>query len=316
MTENRRKPVLFAGTKPLNRAENLKAVFDAYDGEKKFVQVDPWRHHTEIRSGKYDVMVCDEYPTESPGTAILIGHGFAGGKTGGLDQPYPYMSRKDSELFSYVIASGTWSVPLVANQCSVAENQVLPLGMPRTDAYVGKHKGDGGTALARKRAYLYAPTYRTAEETPLPEIDWEWLDGQLTDEEMIAVKPHTMTGTLLKRSYRHIQEIPAYEPSAPYLYDCDVVISDYSTIIFDGYLLEKPSVLFDRRTDYLRTRGMYLRYPGQYSSRFCQNEPELLENIREASGLTDTERECLRMVADMCDGHATERVCELIRSLV
>jgi hypothetical protein len=40
--------VLFAGTKPLNRAENLNAVYDAYDGDKVFVQVDPWRHHPEI----------------------------------------------------------------------------------------------------------------------------------------------------------------------------------------------------------------------------------------------------------------------------
>ena len=39
--------------------------------------------------------------------------------------------------------------------------------------------------------------------------------------------------------------------------------------------------------------------------------------MREAAdnGLTDVERECLDMVADMCDGHSTERVVELVRSL-
>ena len=308
--------VLFAGTKPLNRAENLKAVYDAYDGSKVFVQVDPWRHHPEIRSGKYKVMVCDEFPTESPGIAIMIGHGIAGGKTSGLEQPHPYMSRKDAGLITYCINTSETMRDLVARYTGITREQVLPLGMPRTDVYIGKGKGDGNTELAKKKAYLYAPTYRTREETPMPDIDWQWLDDNLHDDEILAVKPHTMTKHILSRTYKHIKEFPAYDTSAPYLYDCDVVISDYSTIIFDGYILNKPSVLFDKSKGYLNTRGMYLDYPGQYSSKYCDNEKDLLNLCRSADGLTDVEKDCKKLVAEMCDGHSSERVCELIRSLI
>lgn len=308
--------VLFAGTKPLNRAENLKAVYDAYDGSKVFVQVDPWRHHPEIRSGKYKVMVCDEFPTESPGIAIMIGHGIAGGKTSGLEQPHPYMSRKDAGLITYCINTSETMRDLVARYTGITREQVLPLGMPRTDVYIGKGKGDGNTELAKKKAYLYAPTYRTREETPMPDIDWQWLDDNLHDDEILAVKPHTMTKHILSRTYKHIKEFPAYDTSAPYLYDCDVVISDYSTIIFDGYILNKPSVLFDKSKGYLNTRGMYLDYPGQYSSKYCDNEKDLLNLCRSADGLTDVEKDCKKLVAEKCDGHSSERVCELIRSLI
>ena len=99
------KPVLFASVKPLKRAENLKALYDAYDGEKKFVKLDPWRRHPEIRSGKYDLMVIDEFPTESPGKIILIGHGIEGGKTGGLDMPRAYYRKSEASLLTYVITT-------------------------------------------------------------------------------------------------------------------------------------------------------------------------------------------------------------------
>ena len=309
--------VLFGSVKPLERAENLKAVYDEYDGPKKFVQLDPWRRHPEIRSGKYSLLVIDEFPRESPGKVLLLGHGITGGKSSYFDSPYPYITRDDAKLLTRVVTTSEGMVDISARLCGVTASIVEPLGMPRTDAYKGKRKGDGGTILAEKRSYLYAPTYRSREETPMPVIDWAWLDEQLQDDEVLAVKPHTMTGSILPSgSWRHIVELPAYEPSAPYLIDCDVVITDYSSILFDGYLLGKPAVLLEKQKGYTETRGMYLDYPGQYCSRYCTDEKTLLSMLREADSLNETERECIRLVAGACDGHATERVCDLIRSLL
>lgn len=306
-------PVLFASTRPLKRAENIRAIYEAYDGEKAFVQVDPWRKHPEITSGKYGLLIIDEFPTVSPGKLIMVNHCIEGGKTGGLDQPYPYYHAHQASLITWNVTTSLDMVPVAAAQSGLPESRVLPLGLPRTDFYFGRKKGDGGTVLAGKRAYLYAPTYRTAEETPLPNIDWLWLDNAMTDDELLVVKAHMMTGRILAGRYRHIIEVSPDEPSAPYLIDCDVVITDYSSIIFDGYLLGKPSVLIEKRKGYTTDRGMYLLYPEQYSSMFCKDERTMLDLVRKANGLGPTERECIRHVAEACDGHATERVCELIR---
>lgn len=309
--------VLFTSNKPLERAENIKAVYDAYDGLKHFLHVIPGEKYEILSSGSFNLRVTDEFICTSPGKAIMIGHGISGGKTYGLDQPYPYHRKKNAGLLTYVITTGEAMREIGARQSGVPVSSVLPLGMPRTDAYIGKSKGDGKTMLANRRTYLYVPTYRTREETPLPDINWLWIDKQLHDDELLAIKPHPVTKTIMPHKfYHHIVEIPADKPSAPYLYDCDVVITDYSSIMFDAYLLGKPVILFEKRKGYTETRGMYLDYPKQYSSRYCTDERSLVNMMRKADSLGTTEKECINLVASACDGRSTERVCDLIRSIL
>ena len=309
------RKVLFASTRPIERAENISAIYNAYDGPKDFVQTNGCRRHPAIRSGAYDLMVIDEFPTETPGKCIMLWHSVHGGKTIGIDQPHPYYHEWQKDLITYLIASGNGAVESMAQCSGIPKERVLPYGLPRTDVYVGKKKGDGHTVLAGKKAWLYAPTFRTREETPMPGIDWEWLDEQLTDDEMIAVKMHPESRRILTKEYKHIVEISPMEPSAPYLYDCDAVVTDYSTIIFDGWMLGKPAVLLEKQKGYTLTRGMYLDYPVQYTNRYCTNEQEMLNALRNAGEPDATERDCLKLMADMCDGNASQRVCELIRKL-
>ena len=112
-----------------------------------------------------------------------------------------------------------------------------------------------------------------------------------------------------------VREALKMEPTVRYLYDADVVITDYSSIMFDAYLLGKPVVLFEKQTGYVKNRGMYLDYPEEYCSRYATNERDLIQLARFAHDLRKTERDCLNYVADMCDGHSCERICELIREV-
>ena len=307
---------LFTSNRPLERAENIHAVYEAYDGLKNFIQVNPYqKKNPALTSWRYNLRVADDFVSSSPGRCILVGHGFCCCKTGGLDQPYPYFRKENAKLLDYVLVSSNDLIDIRSKQCGVPKERVLPLGMPRTDFYFGRHKGEGGTFLAKKRAYLYAPTYRTREETPLPNINWDLIDGLLSDDEILVVKPHTMTRHILRKEYLHICEASYAEPSTPYLIDCDVLITDYSSIMIDAHILEKPVVLFEKQEGYLKTRGMYLDYPYDYASRYCTNEIDLVECIRDAKDQGREDIQCRQFVAGACDGHSTERVVELIRSM-
>ena len=312
--------VMFAsmlGKTSFERAENIKVLYDAYDGEKACMLYRDRDFQNEVESGKYSVMVVDSFPFIHPCKTIMIWHAIQGGKYIGLDQPAQREYRPEhAKNMDLIISAGRGGVKMLQRCTGVPEEKILNLGMPRTDRYIGKKKGDGHTVLAGKRAYFYAPTCRCSFEPWLPDVDWEWLDGQLTDDEVLMVKPHPYGQPLEVYGYKHIVEASKMEPSVNYLYDADVVITDYSTIMFDAYLLGKPVVLFEKEPGYVTTRGMYMQYPGEYCSRYATNEKALLTLIREAEGLNPVDRECMDYVADACDGHSCERICELIKKMI
>lgn len=305
-------PVLFTSQRPLERCENIKAVYEAYDGPKEFIKLDWYRRSDAIKSGKYAVMVTDEIPTASPGTVIMINHGITGNKLYGLDQPNRYATLEQCKLITYAVTTSPELIPLMSKQLATPEERVLSLGLPRTDAYKGKAKGEGGTGLTDKRVYLFAPTYRGKSERSYTVINWRLIDELLTVDELLLIKPHMLTNNVVDAGYEHIKYVSNKEPSTPYIIDCDVLITDYSSIMLDGLTAYRPVVLFSKDNVYLRARGMYYQYPEAYSSYYCKTERELVDMIRSAVW-TKTDDERRAFFASACDGNSTRRVIDLIK---
>lgn len=296
--------ILFTSNRKLARAENIKAVYDAYEGEKRFVKMEYNRPIPDLHSGKYALQVTDELPGDTPGKCIFIGHGMGAGKTYGLDQPYPYFRRPD--LLTYVIASSEEMVPVIARQCGISREQVIPLGMPRTDAYFYNRKYERPF-----KSHLYAPTFRPGHWWP----DWNELRRHMPAGHKMLVKPHMVTGRL-DGGWENIETVSPALPTTPYLLGADTVITDYSSIMFDAMVLRTPTILFAKDKErYLRERGMYMPYPDKYSKYFTDNEQELAACLEYAKW--DDSDEALReFYAGACDGHSVERTIELIRSVL
>lgn len=314
---DRNMAILFTSQRELNRAENIKAVYDAYQGEKKFVRLNLMRFQTEVDYNDFELQVTDEFPSATPGKAIMINHSSSGGKTFGYDQPHPYIAAHEASLLTAVTCTSESMVGLISSQCHVNRSQVYPVGMPRMDALFGKRKGDGGTVLANKRSYLYAPTYRMLNYEPqMPLIDWQYIDNNLSDDEVLAIKPHMLTGDATVRGLKHVISLPVDDPSTPYVIDCDVLITDYSTIMSDAMVMGKPVILFEKDYAlYQMFRGMYLDYPNAYSSRHCTNERDLMRLIKYAEGQNELDILATHNILGACDGHSTEKVLKLIEDI-
>ena len=312
------KPVLFITGlgRDLNRAENMKALYDAYPGEKMFISMKNPNYNNELYSGKYGLVVIDIFPTEHPVKTVMMWHAIQGGKYIGLDEKTTYYRESYARFMDYIIVAGGGGIDMFHQCTKVPRERILDLGMPRTDRYKRKQKGDGHTGLADKRVYLYAPTFRSWHETPMPCVDWGYFSRELTDDEVLVIKPHPYGDVTDAQNMKHIIVADKMKPSVDYLYDCDVLITDYSSIMFDAYLLKKPVVLFEKNPGYVKTRGMYLPYPNGYCSRYAKNEQELLEQIRAAKRLRTAEKKCLEYVADACDGHSCERIIEFIEEML
>ena len=288
--------VLFTSQRPLERCENIKALYDAYDGPKEFAQLNWWRAGFDV--SPYHLMVTDEIPGMECDRIIFIPHGMEGTKKYGLDQPRPYATERLCHMITYAVCQSEKTVPLMANQLDLPEDKVLPLGMPRTDLYERKEHHD-------KKLYLYAPTY--GAEQP---VDWQKIDSMLDDDEVLVVKPHMLSGRIIWDEYKHIYEASNDEPSAPYLMSCNVLITDYSSIMLDGLYARIPTILFTKDKTYTERRGMYYQYPEAYSSYYTDNEETLIEMLRSCKWEDEEKRS---FFCGACDGHSRERVIDLIR---
>ena len=84
--------------------------------------------------------------------------------------------------------------------------------------------------------------------------------------------------------------------------------------MFDALVLRKPVILFAKdKKRYLDTRGMYRKYPEEYSKYFFNTEKEMVECLRYAKW-TDFDEELREYQCGACDGHSTKRIIDLIKS--
>ena len=312
------------------RCENLKAVYDAYQGPKRFRQGAKSMETAELDG--FDVVVCDCLPMpilfKRRCISINIGHAVSGMKLYGVDErkgnwscPMPWINDEALHQIDHAIASSEEMVPIVAGQLDIPEERVHPTGLPRTDRYFEMRKS---IPKMVEHTYLYLPTFRHLADGNLPRINWAYLDSLLSRNEQVLVKRHYFTSApLVDTPCRHVFEEPAERPLDNLLKFCSAVVTDYSSVLFDAYLMGRPVVLLsdDSRT-YLDKRGTYLRYPDGYSSRHLTagwDEEDLVNMLRSCTvddPLGEVELECLRKCAGACDGHSTERVVKLIESCV
>ena len=321
--------VLFNSCRPLGRCENITAVYEAYKGDKFFFGgIKGLGGYVDVSRRQENVIVSDEFvfrkrPEQK---VVMIAHGLTGGKLYGADQRQGmFASRRETcALVDWYVTSSEYGRRFASSAAGIPIERCIPLGMPRTDAYFGKEKGQGRTVLARaRRSYLFAPTFRSRYDLPAPRIDWRKIDALLEDDECFVVKRHMNSGgSYTGYKLSKVIEAENSEPSTPYLIDCDVLCTDFSSIMFDVHLMGKPVVLTcDKNNPYLDSRGMYMEYPDEYSSRSLHaagNEERFLEMVREAyeNGPQEADIECREKVAGACDGHSAERVAEFARGLL
>ena len=303
--------VLFCSCRPLHRAENISAVWDAWEGEKIFGQMNGRLLCDELFRSDTDLIVTDEFVAFSPVPVIHIYHGAPSGKTYGLDMERPYINTDTTKQLSYVVTTSPDMVPLTARQCGISEDKVLPLGMPRMDKYFKEWP-----RISDKRTFLFAPTFRAEGEPNFPSIDWEQIDSLLNDDEALLVKPHMCQDRLVFGEHRHIVHIPSQLPTTPFLMASDVIVTDYSSILFDAHVAGKPVVLFEKDARFRIFRSMYLPYPAGYAGRYATDEADLVEAMRSATYQTDEDIRCLEKNCAACDGHSTERVIKLMEEII
>jgi CDP-ribitol ribitolphosphotransferase len=207
-------------------------------------------------------------------TVVQVWHAAGALKRFGLDAP---VLRRPSERrflhrnYDFVVVGGEAARGPYGSALRTPMKRVLALGSPRTDfffdadAMAAAREGFLGAypQLRDRTVVLYAPTFRGAGEAkrPPPGFDAGRLRAALPADHALVLKTHPNLD-------------PAATPTAGYdvVIDhtaeinevftvTDVLVTDYSSSIFEWALLRRPLVLIVGDLErYERDPGMYLEY--------------------------------------------------------
>ncbi len=322
--------------------ENIDFVYEGCSCEKVvFAKMLPHSYKQIALVRKYmltsKVIVTDDYMKylrevrlREGQKVVQLWHAGGAFKRFGLDAP-SRLTRieeyKTHSQYSDVLVTSDYVRQFYAHAFGVDMEVVKALGSPRTDAILD----DGKLKLKRdaictkhpllkdKRVYVYLPTFRELEGAPMAldtKIDWDKLNDELSDDEVFVVSRHpVMKEEFFKGAFYSRVKDYTSDPTPELLAIADVVITDYSSIIFDASLIGKSMLFYC--PDYGNyERDFYLDYDKDLPGEIISDSEELLPALRRAADVSTEEK--VKQFRDKymgaCDGESTQRAVELIEN--
>lgn len=195
-------------------------------------------------------------------------------------------------------------------------------GTPRNDVLVnGTVTRAEARALldlpADARVMLYAPTFRENRQNRKRPIDVPFDVKAVIDaigaDAYLLLRPHYLNRVKVPPAtrYRAINVSAIDDVNLLYL-AADVLITDYSSVMFDFALLRKPMVFYTYDyDDYLATRGTYFDLRQAAPGRFAEDTEQLVSALKTADGDLEAFGPVYdKFLARYCgqeDGNASER---------
>ena len=172
-----------------------------------------------------------------------------------------------------------------------------------------------------KKVILYAPTFRghVATASSPDRIDFERFCRELGNEYVIVCKHHPFVKNppIIPEELQHFaRDLTKYLSIEDLLCCADICISDYSSLVFEYSLFEKPMIFYAYDYDnYCDWRGFYYDYSEFTPGPVVQTEDELLNSIKNIDTQFDKQKviDFKEKFMGSSDGHATERIIALMK---
>lgn len=206
------------------------------------------------------------------------------------------------DIFCY---SGEFEKNIIIRDFNTREESMLPSGLPRNDELYHIKKEDIIKLREKlnipqdKKVVLYAPTWRESNDNGssykiAPPIDWNKWEKELGDEHIVLLRTHAYTNKLMGVKFNDfVRDFSLYPKVNDLLVVADIIISDYSSIIFDYSVLGRPIICFGYDYDeYTKRRGFYFDLNKELPSGIIKSEEEVLKKIK----YMDYEAECKKTI--------------------
>lgn len=244
---------------------------------------------------------------------------------GSRSEPLKYPAHKN---YSLVTVGSAAAVSPYCEAFRQSKEKVLPLGISRTDVFFNPETIESARrkiidhipASSNKKILLFAPTFRgrVHSATTINSINIELLYAFLNKEYLLLIKEHPFVRnrTIIPDKCQSF----AFDVSDLFSIDellcvADVCITDYSSLIFEFSLFEKPMIFFPMDIEeYQNWRGFYFPYDEFVPGPIVKDNFELIEAIKSSNSFNKEKVLAFKNTfMSACDGKSTSRILNWLK---
>lgn len=347
----RKKTILFMTEQSNRIASNLKAVSERMTErgmEKEFIILYSARAASEkgqslkswimlvIKLAKSGTVVLDDHAPcldwlklKDDTKVIQLWHAGAGFKSSGysrwghLNCPGAVSCHRQ---YDFGIAGSKHIAHFFSEVWGMNDEQVLATGMPRMDEFLDAEYRKKKTEQLYekypmskgKKVILFAPTYRGKGKKnaayPYELIDFKALYELCGQDYVVLFKMHPWVhdAVPLKKEYAdRFADVGKYPNINDLFYITDLLITDYSSNIFEYSLMKKPMLFFAfDKVQYSFSRGFHRPYEESAPGKVCYTFEELLAAIKAEDFEFEKVQQYVDHHFDYIDSGASDRVID------
>ena len=248
-------------------------------------------------------------------------------KSFGLDVPGEHESLRDREEFikrnrrwDYLLVQGKF-MESDAQRMLACDCEILTLGYPRTDQMLKVTDKDRAALRkklglpADKKVILYAPTYRVRSRFDM-QLDLPTMKEALGDEYVLAIRVHYFVTKVysVPADGEFVFDMNDYSSIEDLYAVADVVITDYSSLMFDFALLRKPMLfyVYDFEEYSENLRGMYVDLREEAPGPLLYTSEEVIEALKHLDETTGKYREAAEKFREKFLTYERDDSCEQV----
>jgi CDP-ribitol ribitolphosphotransferase len=235
-----------------------------------------------------------------------------------------------NQTITHLIVNSESTKEIYKEAFHVPEEKVYIYGLPRTDRLFQKERllHDVNSFMEEypickgKRLVLYVPTFRDDEVlNPSMKLNVKEMLNELDEDVVILLKLHPFVAEaynideeLLGDKKDRVINLSLYKNINTLLTAADVLITDYSSVIFDYCVLEKPMVFYAYDLDKFSNsgRGFYKDYKTYVPGEVAETMEELIAILKRDQYDRNRIQEFKKENYKYLDGLSTERIAKSV----
>ncbi|MFG2647335.1 CDP-glycerol glycerophosphotransferase family protein [Streptomyces sp. NPDC048436] len=254
-----------------------------------------------------------------------IGRDLAGHASG--DRAYMDTLPRRADQWSVLVSPNRFSTPVLRGAFGYT-GEVLERGYPRNDLLHATDRAKVAASVRErlgipegKRVVLYAPTWR--ENQPKQggrygldlQLDLDAAERAIGDDQVLLIRRHYLVGGTIPCS-DFVRDVSRYPDVRELLLISDVLVTDYSSLMFDFAQTGRPMLFHTYDLDHYRDtlRGFYFDFAAQAPGPLLATGDDVIAALRDPTAATaayaDAYDRFREVFCDLDDGNAAAGVAD------